>query len=153
LEQNTAPIGELAATGTDTNMSKKKILFLIPFLLVLGLLLYCWAIILTGDVLATWRHYVGLFLFIPLIFLFFKSFKITAVVTGLYLLLATFNLLAVTPSITTSWINIGSNGLQTPPVQLGSLGILVLYFVLNMDTLIDIQLDYREARERKSKAR
>lgn len=70
---------------------------------------------------------------------------------GVFLLLATFNALAITPAITTSWLNIG--GLTTPPVQLMSLGILVLYAILNMDTLIDIQLDYKEAKEQKAKSR
>lgn len=134
-------------------MRKKTILFLIPFLFVAGFLLYCWTTIFTTEILATWRHYVGLVLFAPIVILFFKDFKMAVIAMGFYLLLATFNLIAVTPSITTSWINIGSDGLQTPPVQLASLGILVLYFVLNMNTLIDIQLDYREAREQKVKAR
>ena len=134
-------------------MRKRKILFLVPLLIVTGLLLYCWTTILTNEIFATWRHYVGLVLFVPLLILLFKNFKMAVIATGVYLLLASFNLLAVTPSITTSWINIGSNGLHTPPVQLASLGILVLYFVLNADTLIDIQLDYREAREQKLKAK
>lgn len=130
-------------------MRKKKVLFLLPFLLIVGLLLFCWTTILTSEILATWRHYVGLVLFVPIIILFFRNFKIAVIATGLYLLLATFNLLAVTPAITTSWINIGSDGIHTPPVQLASLGILVLYFVLNLDTFIDIQLDYREDKKQK----
>lgn len=66
-------------------------------------------------------------------------------------MLATFNLLAYTPAISTTrfGINIGSVQLATPPVQLLSLGIFVLYFILNLDSLINIYLDYKEARQMK----
>jgi hypothetical protein len=131
-------------------MKKKKILQLVPLLIVAGLLLYSWTTILANEIFATWRHYIGLILFVPILILLFKNMKMAVIATGVYLLLATFNFLAVTPSITTSWINIGSNGLHTPPVQLASLGILVLYLALNLDTLNDIQLDYREARKLKT---
>jgi hypothetical protein len=131
-------------------MSKKKISFLIPFFLIAGLLLYCWTKILAGEYLATWRHYVGLLLFVGIALLFFKDFAKSVIGLGVFLLLATFNALAVTPAITTSWLNFG--GLSTPPVQLLSLGILALYLVLNMGTLIDIHLDYKEAKAEKAKA-
>ncbi len=132
-------------------MSKKKILFLVPFLLVAAFLLYCWTTILTGEYLATWRHYAGLLLFVVIVLLFFRDFTKSVIGLGVFLLLATFNALAITPAITTSWLNIG--GLTTPPVQLMSLGILVLYVILNMDTLIDIKLAYKEAKEQKAKSR
>ena len=103
-----------------------------------------------GEYLATWRHYVGLLLFVGIVLLLFKDFKRSVIGLGIFLLLATFNALAITPAITTSWLNIGR--LTTPPVQLISFGILVLYFILNMDTLIDIQLDYKEAKEQKAKS-
>lgn len=130
-------------------MSKKKILFLIPFLLVAGFLLYCWMTILTGDFIGTWRHYVGLFLFAAVVVFFFRDFIKAVIGLGIFLILATFNALAITPAVTTNWLNIG--GLSTPPVQLLSLGILALYFILNLDTLIDIQLDYKEAKAKKAK--
>jgi hypothetical protein len=132
-------------------MKKVQLLFLLPFLLVAGMLLYCWAILLTGGILATWKHYAGLFLFAPIVLLLFRKFQIAVIALGIYLLLATFNLLAITPAITTSWINIGSGGLRTPPVQLSSLGILILYLALNINTLIEIELDYSEARASKAK--
>lgn len=131
-------------------MSKKKVLYLIPFLLVVGFLLYCWTTFLTGEYVATWRHYLGLLLFVGIVLLFFKNFKKSVIGFGIFLLLATFNALAITPAIITSWVNIG--GVTTPPIQLMSLGILALYFILNMDTLIDIQLDYKEAKEQKAKS-
>lgn len=108
------------------------------------MLIYCWTIILTTEILATWRQYIGLFLFFILGILFLKNIVATIVGTGIYLLLATFNLLAMTPTITVSGIKIGP--ISTPPVQLISLLLFILYFCLNMDSLIDIYLDYKEDR-------
>ena len=127
-------------------MTKQKILIAIPFLLVAVVLTYCWTTILFTDALALWRHYIGLLLFVPLIVLFFKDTTKATIGLGIYLLLAVFNMLAITPSITIYWINIRSSRLATPPVQLSSLAIFILYFVLNLDSLINIQLDYKDSK-------
>lgn len=127
-------------------MSKKKILFLIPFLLVAGLLLHCWATILFGDTLAGWRHYLGHCLFVPIAVLFFRDLSKATLGLGIYLLLGTANLLAFTPSITTFWMKLGSSGFTTLPVQPLSLRLFIFYFILNLDSLIDIRLDYMEAK-------
>ncbi len=129
-------------------MTRQKILVLIPLVIVAGLLIYCWTIILLTDTLATWRHYVGLGLFLILIFFYFKSYKLTAIGTGIYLLLATFNVLAMTAEINTSWLRIGP--VETPPVQLLSLGLFILFAILNFDLLIDIYLDYKEGKQTKN---
>jgi hypothetical protein len=105
-------------------------------------MLYGWTVILTTDILATWRHYIGVVLFITLILLFFKSEKATILATGVFLLVATFNGLAMTAAIKTFYFGSSSNA--TPPIQMLSLGILILYFVLNLDSLIEMQLDYKE---------
>jgi hypothetical protein len=129
---------------------KQKILILIPLLITAGFFLHGWIIILTTDVLATWRHYLGLVFFLILVFLFFTTKAQVIVTTGLFLLLATFNLLAITPTITTTYIgkNFGTITITTPPVQLLSLGIFAVYFILNLDSLINIYLDYKEAKSR-----
>ena len=126
-------------------MTKQKILILIPLSLIIVILTYCWAVILTTEILATWRHYLGLIFFIAIIFLFFKNMVGVIVATGVYLLLATFNILAITPEMAVSWLRIGP--IETPPVQLLSIGLFILYFILNLDQLIDIYLDYKEAKE------
>ena len=98
-----------------------------------------------GDpVVKTWQHYVALGLFAVLVFLFFKSFNKTVIATGLYLLLATFNGLSMTPEIITSWFRIGP--VETPPFQLLSLGLLVLFLILNSDTLVNMYLDNKESK-------
>jgi hypothetical protein len=114
-------------------------------------LIYSWTIILFTDVEVTWRHYLALALFAGLIYLLFKNFARTVLATGIYLIFGICNLLTLTPSVTTNsyGLRIGSLELWTPTFQLLSFGILVLYFILNFDTLINICLDYLEAREAK----
>jgi hypothetical protein len=126
-------------------MKKEKKLLLIPLVIIGILLAFCWTIILTSEILATWRHYVGLILFIGLMILFFKSIAKATVATGFYLLLGTFNVLALTAEINTSWFRIGP--IETPPFQLLSLGLLVLYSILNIDQLINNYLDYKERKQ------
>ena len=130
-------------------MTKNKILLLIPLTITGSFLLYCWAIILTTEVLATWRHYTGLALFVPLVYLFIKDVRKATLATGIYLLLGTFNALAITPASGTFWI--GSDSVRTPPVQFLFLGIFILYFILNFKSLINIYLDYKETEALKEK--
>ena len=128
-------------------MTKPKKQILVPIIIIGSLLAYCWIIILATDVTATWRHYVGMILFIGLILQFFKSISKANIATGIYLLLATFNGLAITPEINTSWLAIGP--LVTPPVQILSMGLFILYFIINLDPLIDIYLEYKESKNSK----
>ena len=132
-------------------MVRQKKFILIPLLLILALLIYCWTIILTTEILATWRHYLGLIFFILLAFLFFKNTTKIAIATGLYLLLATFNIFAITAEISTTWFRMWS--ISTPPFQLLSLGLFILYFIFNGNTLIDIYLDYKETNQAKNKVK
>lgn len=131
-------------------MTRQKLFLSIPLAIVAGLLIYCWTIILSTETLATWRHYVGFGLFLILIFFYFKSYKLTVIGTGIYFLLGTFNVLSITAEISTSWLRIGP--VQTPPVQLLSLGLFILFAILNFDPLVDMYLDYKEAKQAKTKA-
>jgi hypothetical protein len=83
-----------------------------------------------------------LILFIPPVFLFFKNRPKATLATGIYLLLGVFNLLAVTPTITTTWI--GRDSIHTPPVQILFLVIFILYFILNFKSLVGIYLDLKK---------
>jgi hypothetical protein len=132
-------------------MKKKNILLLIPLIVITGFIIYSWSIILITNIVATWRHYSALALFGGLVFLFFKNFKQSVVFTCIYLILATCNLLALTPSIETSsfGIQIGSLQLSTPTFQILPFWILMLFFILNFDALINIYLDYKEAKKNK----
>ena len=132
---------------TLSNMNKQRKRISIPLLLIVGLLIYCWTMILFTDAIATWQHYTGLLLFLPKVFLYFSNLAKVVVGTVIYLVLATFNLLAITSVIQTSWITLNfAKPISTPPIQLLSFGIFALYVILNLDTLIEMRLDYREAK-------
>jgi hypothetical protein len=124
--------------------TKQKILLFIPIGIVAGLLVYCWTIILATSILATWRHYVGLILFVALMVLFSRSRKLVIAI-GIYLVLATGNLLAITPSIITFYFWIGP--VSTPHLQGLALGIFLLYCILNCDTVINFYLDHKEKKQ------
>ncbi|MEX6690867.1 hypothetical protein QTN47_25385 [Danxiaibacter flavus] len=130
-------------------MTRQKVFLSLPLAIAAGLLIYCWTIIFSTDTLATWRHYVGLGLFLILIFFYFKSFKLTVIGTGIYFLLATINALSMTAEISVSWLRIGP--IETPPVQLLSLGLFILFAILNFGTLTEIYLDYKESKQAKAK--
>ena len=140
-------------TFIQVYMTKKKILLLLPLLLIGGILIYTWTIILFTEVDATWRQYLALLLFPFLLLLFFKNFTKAILATILYLLVGTCNLLTLTTSV-----NLNSYGLRiltleiwTPTFQLLSFGLLVLFCICNLDALIDMHLDYKESREAKTK--
>ncbi|RYY21637.1 MAG: hypothetical protein EOO04_17905 [Chitinophagaceae bacterium] len=125
-------------------MQKKLILNFIPLVLVGGILIHCWTMILLGEYFPTWRHYVGLAGYLATVLVLIKKKNAAIMLQGLYLILGTFTLLAFTPVVTISWFHIGP--ITTPPIQLSSLGILFLYTALNYNTIIDLILDYQEAK-------
>ncbi|MEO8413282.1 MAG: hypothetical protein ABI472_06465 [Ginsengibacter sp.] len=113
-------------------------------LVVAGFLIYTWTQKLFTDEIAKWQHYVGLILFIPLIILFFKNFKWSVLLTGVYLITGMFYLFTITPWVTTlNYMKIGplTISLFNPPMFV----VFLLYFFLNFNTLVDIKLDYEEA--------
>ena len=134
-------------------MTKQKILLLVPFGIIAGFLIYSWIIILSTEVVATWRHYLAAVLFFVLIFSILKNFKWTILATIIYLILGTCNLLTLTPSVTTNsyGAKIGSIEMWTPSFQILSFGLLVLFLILNFDTLINMYLDYKETKEQNKK--
>ena len=125
-------------------MDKKKTPVLIPLIIVGGIILYCWTVIIATELLATWRHYLGLVLYLLLLVVLFKNFTYATIGLGVYLLFASFALLAITPSITTNWIRIGP--VSTPPIHLLSAGIFITYAILNFNSLVDYYLDYKEGK-------
>lgn len=124
---------------------KQKIQILIPLVLLAAMLINCWTVFLTTDLIPTWPHYIGIILYLLTVFVFFRNLRLATFLVGVYLLLATFNLLAFTPEIKTSWFNIGP--VSTPPVQLLSLGLFILYFIVNFNAMIEYYLDYKEAKQ------
>lgn len=131
-------------------MTKQKKLITISLALIAAILIYCWVRILTTDVLATWQHYLGLLLFLIVSIFYFVSLVKAVIATGFYLLLATFNVIALTAEVTVSGIAIGP--VSTPPIQLLSLGLFIIYFTLNFDTMVNLYYDYKDAKTLKNKS-
>ena len=134
----------------STVTKKKKNLFFIPFSILTITLIYFWCTFIFTENIAAFSHYIGLLLFLPVIYFLFKdkTLKKAIVLTGAYLLLATINLLSFLPFVmTTSFgISIGSINIYLPSLNGFALLLLVLYCVLNFDTLVEIHLDYKEIR-------
>ena len=130
-------------------MTKKKILLLIPLVIIAGQLIYCWITIFTEDFVVRWQHYVATMLFAVVVFIYFKNFTKAVISTGAFLLLGTCNAFSMTPDINTTWFRVGF--LETPPFNLLSFGFLILFLILNFDTMIDLYLDYKEAKQTEQK--
>jgi len=128
-------------------MIKQKFRLLIPLVIIAGLLLYSWATFLFGDIGASWQHYVAIGLFSVLVFLLIKNYKSAIIATGLYLLLGTFAILSLTPEVKTAWLTMGP--IQTPPMNLLSLGLFILFFILNYDQVFNIYWDYKATQKSK----
>jgi len=109
---------------------KTRIISAIPFLIISFVVLYTWFEIITTEYIGIWRHYVAVLL------------------TGLILILATFNLLSFFTIIQTSGLTI--MGVSTPEIQLKSLLLLVIYCAINFNLLINWYLDMKEEKAKKN---
>jgi hypothetical protein len=132
-------------------MTKQRVLLAIPLAIIGTLLIYSWMTFSLTDVRPTWRQFVGLGLFLPIVYMFFKNSSGTIISTAIHLLLGTINALSLTPSVTSNsyGIKMGSVEVWTPTFQLISFGILILFFIINFEAIVDRYLDYEE--DRKSK--
>lgn len=134
----------------NTITKKSKIYFFIPLAIVIACLLYSLSIFAFTEIVAVFRHYIGLLLFLPILYFCFieKKFKKAIVLFGIYLVLASFNVLSFFPSIITNsvGVNIGGLKIMMPGVNGNAFGILFLYAIINFDTLVNIYLDYKEAK-------
>jgi hypothetical protein len=129
--------------------TKRKILFYIPLLITACILAYTWVLFIFINYISSITNYIGLILFIPVIYFLFKdkSCKKPLLALGVYLLLATFNLANITIFVKSSW-GIGIFGLDIPLPSLNGFSLLlfILYCVLNFGTLVELQLDYKESK-------
>jgi hypothetical protein len=135
-------------------MIKQKIALLIPISIVAILIIYTWVYNLTNGLFGLWKHYLTLVLFLPIVYLFFNNYKGAIIATGLYLLLGTFGLLALTPRLTTTsyFVKIVSVEIGTPQIQWWIFGLLILFLILNFEPLVNLYLDFKEKKESKSKS-
>ena len=129
---------------------KRKIFFLIPFVIVIALLLNTWFVLFTNEFAAIHAtHYLGFILFIPVLYLLYKdrTFKKALLALGLFLVLATFCIANIFPYVI-GRMSLEISGVKIPIPNINGLALLlfILYFALNFGTLIEIQLDYKESK-------
>ena len=100
---------------TFTKEKIKSYLDFIPlFILTISAINLVW-VVMTTDIVFSWKHIVGL-LFLPInYFLFFKNHKVGVVGLGLTLLIGMVSLLSYSPAIETTTFRIGkSEDFQIP---------------------------------------
>ena len=117
-------------------MAKQKLRLTILLLCVGFLLSFCWIKIWSTEIVATRQHYWGLVLFFILIFLSLFWIKWATVAMGIYLLLATFAFISLTPSIKTFYIRFGS--LELIDINILSVSLFILYLLFFSDELINL---------------
>jgi len=131
--------------------TKRKILFFIAFGIVICILLYTWTTFLFTNVVCNdITSYLGFILIVPVLYMLYKdrSCKKALVALGIYLLLATFNLVNIFPFRMAGRMifSIGSLDLPTPRMNGFSLIIFIIYLALNLGSLMEVYLDYKEAK-------
>ncbi len=112
-----------------------------------------WFEIITTAYAGLWKHYLTLVLITANAAFYFKYYRLAIVLTGIILILAVFNLLTFfTIEKTTSWqIRIGNTRISTPEIQLISLLLFVVYFIINFDILTKWYLDMKEKKANTTK--
>jgi hypothetical protein len=128
---------------------KGKILFFIPFIILTISMIYCWGYFILTNSHPYFANCSGLLLFLPLLYFLFKdkTLKKVIVFTGIYLLLATINLVSFLPFKTTSFfsLTIGSFDIDwSADINLFAVFLFIMYLIMNFGTLIEIRLDYKE---------
>lgn len=115
-------------------MDYKKLLRLLPFIILLVLTGSAWIEMLTETHVAKVRHIICGVLVLANLILYFTSFRMGILLTGITLFLAAINLAAFTASITTKQYWIGP--LRFPVFQPLALFLLVIFLVLNLKYLL-----------------
>lgn len=119
-------------------MNKMKIVRLIPFIILWILLITTWISIWKGNYIGTLKHQIALMMLIINLVVYFFRFKLSLMLTGLILILLTFNLIAVSFRIeaTSFYFGIGGIELSTPYIQGWSLLLLILYLCINLNYVL-----------------
>lgn len=123
-------------------MNRKKVIPIVPILILAGILSYTWFIIATTNFLATIKHIIGLGLFLAATVLYAFKFKYGIIFTGIFLILASFNVIAIFPAIKSSsyFVKIGEVEIATPFIQWKAVLLLILFFACTWRFLYDLYI-------------
>jgi hypothetical protein len=125
----------------------KKARILIPFILTTLALVYCWSALIMNQYTPSWKHYAALLGFMLIGLAAWNKLQNILIPLGVYLLLASFHIISL--SYNQSVFGFGKNTTYNPSFQLMSLGIFVLYAILNIDVIIEWDLDRKERKMEK----
>jgi hypothetical protein len=126
-------------------MSRSRLIRAIPLFILTSICINSWVLFLTNIYIVNLRQYLALLILGVNIFFFFKNDKISTFITGSFLLLAIFNILVYTVTVNSFWFRI-ADLFNTPEINLLSLGLFLLYFMLNFDFLVNWYYDYKESK-------
>lgn len=116
-------------------MDYKKLLRLLPFAILFILSALAWIEMLSVTHVAKIRHVICGVLVLINVILYFSSFRMGVLLTGITLFLATINLAAFTTRITTRQYWIGP--MKFPVFQPLALLLLIFFLIVNLKYLID----------------
>lgn len=128
-------------------MKRQKLRILIPFILTGLALIYCWTTLFINNYIPGWKHYAALSLFLILVIFLSRGFSRVLVPLGAYLILASLHIISLSYNKATFFF--GPDSPYNPHFQLMSVGIFIVYIVLNLDALIEMQLDRQERKSNK----
>jgi hypothetical protein len=122
---------------------------IMPFLILAVILGRTWYIIATTDYLAMMRHVFAIVFFAGNLLLYFIRWKYAILLTGVILVLATFNLLAFFPDVmfTAYFVKIGSVKIATPSIDWKSLLLLIFYCIVNGGFLFKLYIDKKRGKD------
>lgn len=125
-------------------MNKKKLIQITPFFVLTGILIYTWSMIITTDYFATIKHQIGLGLFLAVVVLYLFKFKYGIISTAIFLILASFNAIAIFPVIISSsyFVRIGKVEIATPSIQWKAMLLLILFFIFTGKYLNNLYIKY-----------
>lgn len=115
----------------------KRLVPLIPFLLITAIMIYTWSNLLFGDYIIQVAQWLGLGFYFLTLFIYFGNFKYGTLMTGVTLFIATFNVISFFADIMyiSFGAGFGDNNIYTPGIQPFSLLILILYIIINFSFL------------------
>ena len=130
-------------------MRKKRILLLVPIVLIACSIMYSWYVLLSEAYIPHWKHYMALAALLPVLYFYFRKddFNPALIATGLYLILGIISVLSLEPGVQTSSfsIHIGIT-ISTPSINWYSFLLFIVYIACNFDNLVNMYYDYKESK-------
>lgn len=134
-------------------MDKKKFIRIIPFLIAALLVVYCWCELVFKTTFAPdYRHWSALIAVLVIAVVYFKNFKWGIMLTMLFLVLASFSVMALDSNhySVAYFFQIGDKEVSTPDLQSKAILLLILFFILNGGFLMDMWADRALRKEQKN---